>query len=472
MAHSNESHDQEAARVADAGLDRVAGNLLQTTLKSRIANVIAGIAYLIMFSWVYENYISIKWAYLGFSYFAPSLVDQVKSIALVGLVSMFLPARIERPSGVIIWFLYSFVFVSTVAVTYRITADPSRYDAALLAMTIVMMISGAVSDRPLPALPSLPDPPGSVVLTFTGIWAGLGLLLFVRYLPILSFAGIEDVYDQRFLAREASAGALFEYARVYFSSVFCPGMMAYGLLSRKPLFIGLGVGGFILGYAIGAEKALLIVPVLMFIIFASMKFRLSLTPMYTAALAALCGLCAMLTNYTPLARYFADLVLMRAIGIPGQLFSQYHDYFAVAGHTRWSHGRGLGLLIEPPPALANDPHWPQLGFIVGGAAFGFSSGENSNANLFVGDGVAAAGWLGVLVIGLVLIAWLRILDRATVRWSPTFVVLLCVPIATALTNGHLTTVLLSFGGLFWTCVFLFYRGDTTAGYEGRWLGRR
>jgi hypothetical protein len=86
---------------------------------------------------------------------------------------------------------------------------------------------------------------------------------------------------------------------------------------------------------------------------------------------------------------------------------------------------------------------------------------NANANLFAADGVAAAGALGVAVIGIALAVWLWVLDRASAGWSQKFGVLITLPMAVSLTNGSLFTTLLSFGGLFWTLTFYFYKPPLT-----------
>lgn len=420
----------------------------------RLANVLVGIAYALLFLWLYESYISVQWAYLLLVYFPLSHGTVVKMILLVGAVSASLPLRLERPSSLFLWFLYAFVLVPSVVVTYCVTSEPHRYDPPLFAMAAVFVTAGWVCSRALPSSVPLPEPPKAVVVAFFAAWVAISTALFFRYLPILSLAGIEDVYDQRELARGTNTGIFLDYARTYYAAVFTPGLIAYGLMAKRPLFVGFGLLGCVLGYAIAAEKSALLMPVLIFSIWGARRFKIAYTPVLTGGMVVLTAFCATLTNHTALARYFADLILMRAIAVPGQTLGQYHDYFSVAGYTWWSHVRGISAVVPAPHGLGNDPQWPELGLMVGGAYFGFSRGQNSNANLFVGDGVAAAGWLGVLVIGAVFIVWIRLLDRATVRWSPTFVLLIMTPVVMALTNGHLTTVLLSFGGLFWTLVFL------------------
>jgi hypothetical protein len=144
-----------------------------------------------------------------------------------------------------------------------------------------------------------------------------------------------------------------------------------------------------------------------------------------------------------------DLVIVRSIAIPGQVFQLYSDFFGKMGHTWWSNVKGVNIIVPPPRAFASDSGWPNLGILIGREYFGINSRMNANAHLFAGEGEAAAGAFGVLVIGALLAIWLRALDRAAVGWNRLFVLLISAPMALCLTNAHLSTLLLSFGGLFW-----------------------
>jgi hypothetical protein len=100
--------------------------------------------------------------------------------------------------------------------------------------------------------------------------------------------------------------------------------------------------------------------------------------------------------------------------------------------------------------------------IVGDEYYGdVVSDVNANANAFAGEGVAAGGFIGLLVIGLLMMAWLRAVDVVASRWSLPLVTLVMLPVALCLTNVHLSTVILSFGGGFWILVLLWARPQAT-----------
>ncbi|MCM3576530.1 hypothetical protein M3172_25700, partial [Mesobacillus subterraneus] len=115
------------------------------------------------------------------------------------------------------------------------------------------------------------------------------------------------------------------------------------------------------------------------------------------------------------------------------------------------------LIIPAPPGFANNPSWPVLGQIVGDAYFGPLIRLNANANLFAGEGVAAGGVPGLLIIGLVWIVWLRVFDICSLGWNRIFVLLVTAPLSLLLTNTHLSTLLISFGGLFWMLLLYYHK---------------
>lgn len=418
------------------------------------ANVIAGLLYIGLFSHIYRSYISPVWGYTGLYYSDLAPWEWAFDLALTAVVSFMLPRRMVKPSAIIIWLLYAFVFVPTVAITFMIGANPSRfYVSSLVALAAAIVICSLLTRGQEP-VPTRREP----VATFSGFmiagFAIMAVVLFMTFRDILSFASIDDIYVQRFAAAEMGGGVV-GYVRTYFSYVFSPALMALGLMSRRHVLVAAGIVGYVLSYAIDAAKIALVIPVAILIFVALTSFRIRSTSLYTTGIALFAGVASLFTDYSAVVRYFVDVLLLRTITIPGQTFSQYYDLFEARGYTYWSNTKFVDLLVPPPVAFRSDPFWPVLGQIVGAEYYGADSRMNANANLFAGEGVAAAGPIGIVVIALVLAGWLRLLDRYSQGWSRPFVVAVTIPMGMALTNIHLTTLLLSFGGLFWLVAFRF-----------------
>lgn len=446
----------------------VAPKLRASIFDNRPIHAALGLAYLLAYWNVYITYVSVRWSYAGFAYRPLSLWEL--SFAAVGVtaVAFFLPTRLRSPSALFVWLLFSFVYVPTMAQTFMLGERVSgAYVLALVALTAVMILACLACGRRSPSLGRLRVSSGTEVIPraelaygFLLVAAVMSVLLLFYYRSILAFADItnsDDIYSARFAAADMT-GVLIGYIRLYYGYVFGPAVLAFGLISQRyRWFIAPGLACFVVSYMIDGSKISLVTPLAIFAIYAVVRVARASLLVMTGAMGAVTLVCSLLTGYSSLLRLFADLILIRSIAIPGQQFVLYYDLFASRGYTWWSNVRGISLFVPPPAGFAADPRWPVLGQIVGEEYSGVASQNNSNASLFAGEGVAAAGPLGVLVIGVLLVVYLRILDRSSADWHRIFVLMVMVPVALALTNIHLSTMLLSSGGAFWVALFIFLR---------------
>ncbi len=444
---------QASGAIVDDGRNRPrSATRFQAT---RWANVAAGLLYLILFSRIYASYISPVWSYTGLYYSQLSTWERIFQMVSIGAVSFFLPRQLNKPSALIIWLLYAFVFVPTIAITFMIGGNPSRfYVTGLAALSVAMIICCVATQGNEPDGAEL-GPSKHFVNLLLVSFALTAVVLYYTFREILSFASIDDIYVQRFAAAEAGGG-IADYLRTYFTYVFSPSMMAIALVSKRRWLIGAGIAGYILSYAIDAAKIALVIPAAILAFHVGLKVaRIVSTSLYTGGLAVMAGVASLFVDYSTSVRFFVDVLLLRTITIPGQTFSQYYDLFEAKGYTYWSNTKIINLLVPPPAAFQSDPFWPVLGSIVGAEYYGNDSRMNANANLFVGEGIAAAGPIGVIVIACLLALWLRQLDKYSSGWNRSFVVAAIIPVGMALTNIHLSTLLLSFGGFFWLAAFRF-----------------
>ena len=421
----------------------------------RLLNAFAGTALAFSFLYIYESYISVRWAYMGFPYREPRFWEMAYIAVAVSLVSFCLPRKVDRPYTLTLWFLYAIVFVPTLSISFFISPDSQSLIAPLSTLTVVFIALSMSSGKELAAIdaPSSPYGRGLPSATFKyamlGIWAVMAAVLLYYYRDIISFAGIDDIYYQRAVWKD-SGGGLISYVETYFAAVVCPALIAIGLFKGNKLYIIPSLMGFMITYATSAQKSALVMPAIILLVFLSHRYRLASSLSYTSALAGLVVLCAAFLWMFGSGNYAIDLIVVRTLAAPAQTFSQYHTLFSEAGYTWWSNVRGIGLIVPAPDAFAADPNWPRLGYIVGDYLHGgYTSEMNANANLFSGEGVAAAGSFGVVVIAIALALWLRTMDIIARGWNSRYVILIMTPIAFTLTNGHLSTILLSFGGALW-----------------------
>lgn len=428
-------------------------------VSKRALNLFSGLLYAYIFRYVYSSYISVEWGYTGLIYDELERFQLFFIYGAIACVSWFVPIRIDRPSSVIIWFLYVIVYVPTMAITMMIgyqSADNYVIDLTALSVGMILIcriVSSQVGTESLS--PITPGTALSQMLLATFVMSSL--LIFFYYREILNFSGIEYVYVQRFVAADMTGGVM-GYIRSYYGSFLLPLMIAAGICSKQRRgFVVLGTMGFFLSYMVDASKISLVIPAIMIIFGIAFSYRVWRFYHLTNGMIIVCVISAALTEYTRLVRFIADLVLLRTISIPAQTFAQYSDVFGARGYTWWSNITGLNMFLSAPDAFKNDPLWPVLGEIVGAEYYGYLNRVNLNANPFVGEGVAAGGWIGIIAISFALSIFLYVIDKFSSFWDRRFALVLMAPIGLTLTNVHLSTYLVSFGGLAWLLLFRFYR---------------
>lgn len=422
-------------------------------------NLVTNWIYIAAFFSIYKNYLSIEWSYVHFHYRIMSFSEWSFILVSVSIASIFLPRRISSPSSMILWFLHSFILVPANIITFMIGGnDPLFYVPSLISMTLIMSLAGYLSNKRSMAAHTIDkNPDNNFIIGFLILFILSSYMLYYYFEDIIAFSSIEDVYYQRFAAAELGGGVI-GYIRTHYAFVFAPVLIAIGLCNKGYRYlIVLGIMGCILVYMIDASKISLILPLVMIIFYFLMKFGLDSTYILTSGLTALTIIGSFLTTQFSLIKLMVDLLVLRSIAIPAQTFVLYADLFNSRDYTWWSNVRGINLFVSPPDAFTAHPSWPVLGQIVGAEYYGYGSRVNSNANFFVGEGVAAGGFIGVLVVGIIFLMFLDALDRSTKGWNRTFIVVATIPMGFSLTNTHLSTLLLSFGGLFWLLLFRYYK---------------
>lgn len=427
---------------------------------SRILSMVATVVYVAIFSYVYEVYITVNHGISAGMYFRDFNAYEYTFVYVVcGLIGYCMPTSIDRASSLFIWFLSVFYVLPAIVLTFHIgSRDLEFYYVAniclVLAMCWMAFITQYHGGISVPG-GEIFGPKFAVYLLIC--WLIFTAILFFVFGSIMSFSGVDDIYQQRALSKQVDSGFIVDYIRTYYSYVINPMLIGLGLSQRRWSFVFVGVFGSLVTYLIDAQKIALLLVFAMFGLFYALKRGFVGTWIFTLVIALACLGVFLVARLSPLAAYIADVLLLRAIAIPGATFVQYYDVFSFNGYTYWSSVRGLNFIVSPPAIYAQDPDWPELGVIIGRAYFPWVEGLNNSASGFSGEGVAAAGAFGVLVIGFLIGVYLRLVDEASRRWHKPFVLVALVPMAMAMANAHLSTVLVSFGGGLWLVLFYIYR---------------
>jgi hypothetical protein len=394
--------------------------------------------YAVALHWVYANLVTETFSYLGYRYSKPAPEIMVFLwFAVVALV-IALPRRLTRPSSVVLWIL----FVVTVAPGMLMAPYTSFLDdgqAVILALVLGATFFGVT----LGVKRRTPIKPFKLHVSATTFWIIIAIFSAVTYGILLvtqglslEFVGILDVYDVRV---EYSAGlegvGILSYLVSTQANVVNPIIIARGIYSKRWHFIVLGIlGQALLFSGTGFKTILFSVPALLIVAYV---FRRNLRPNSIIFLwgATLMMVGAAVLDFIQDSIIWTSLFSRRFLLTPGMLLSAYVAFYGVNPQAHLGHS-----VLSPWIDYKYDLTPPRLI----GSWLANSPNTAMNANLFA-DGFANFGWMGLVGAGVVLLVFLRILDRAA-HGVPTAVSALVMIMPTiALSNASVLTSMFSHG---------------------------
>ncbi|MDZ4234681.1 MAG: hypothetical protein U1C73_13215, partial [Dietzia sp.] len=366
---------------------------------------VAVVAYSVLLHVTYSQLVSPSFGYLGYRYSQPNLSAAVLTVVLTYICSLALPLKLVRPSATVLWILF------VVAVAPIVLMSPYT---GLLDETTALTLSGTVTfSFVLTCVITRAHRPGRgwrMTISSTDLWLVLGIISAITYVTAastvglsLEFVGLLDVYDVREqYVSELQGAGLLSYLLITQSNVINPFIMARGIYSGRWSLVMMGVVGQMVLYSATGFKTILFSVAAIFVI--ALIHRSNLRPSGAlmlwgaTSLVAVASLVDSLSSSNLLTSLFARRFLMT----PGMLTTAYVAFFDQNPKALLDHS-----ILEPWVQYPYDTSPPRLiaTFLINSPA------TSMNANLFA-DGFANFGWLGIVGAGLVLAAYLCILDWA------------------------------------------------------------
>ncbi len=437
--------------------------------QDKILTIFASLLYLMVIINGYNNYILDNWGYFGFRSNNLGVVDYAYVVTNVLVISFFLPRDVNRASSIIVILL----FVSVIApaqflVSIHKPENSSEYRLLGVFLSLGFLIPCILTslqsrgktalDYSLFCKNKMMLPGGGFVDMVNILNAVACAIMVYKFHSIMRFVAVSDVYDQRRASGlgDATISSIFiNYTSSLLTGFFAPAAIANGLSKKSKVSLAIGITSCVVSYMINAAKMVLIMPILM-TVFYWLISKYGSKKIKSWCLLLLLSLVFMIAIRFGDKSATLDAIrvhgILRGVVITGFTIPLYHELFSESGYLYWSNLKVFNLFIDPPIEFASDPLWPNLGNIVSARILGVAD-NNYNANLFAGDGVAAAGNVGLAIVGLALSVTLSGFDRLTRVWSHEFKLLIGFNFGYILVNGHLSTTMLSYGGSIWFCLF-------------------
>lgn len=371
---------------------------------ARAFTVIGAIVYVAALQWAYLDWVVPVYAYSGLITVGVEWPVLLVVSAVATLPAVWLPTSLQRPSDVVLWFLFLFGYVPALAVPIHLLG-PELVPVLPFIVVVAVAFSTLGLIRRIPPLRSS--------------WRGLSVAAYSRLLVVLGlgsagyliaffgvptgFPDFATVYDTRAAyatVADATVGA--GYLVPWAGNVVFPFLIALGVARMRGRLVALGAGGAFLVYATTGFKTVLfsiaLVP-LLYVLARVARGRFGILLVWAGA--ALVGLSVAATwisgSIWPLA-----LFVTRLLAVPGQMTAYYYDFFA--SNPTYELSRSFLRAFNPSPYDVDPP------FLIG-AVYLDSPTTDANANLWA-DAIANYGLLGVVPFTIVLGVVLWVLDSA------------------------------------------------------------
>lgn len=398
---------------------------------------LAILIYAVVLHWVYSELVTGLFYYLGYRYAEPTWQIMVIAYAIAVVTALTLPRKIGKPSAAVLWILYT-VTVAPGILMAPYTGYLDDGEAITLSLVIGAVFSGvALKSRGTPKPLRMHVSPASFWLVL-GVFSvtTYGLLAFTQGLS-LRYISFDDVYDVRSEYDDQLAGiGILSYLVFTQANVVNPVIIARGILAKRflPVFLGI-LGQLVIYSGTGFKSILFSIPAVLII--AAMFYRKSAP---AGVMLVWGGTALMLLAASADAiqgsHIFTSLFSRRFLITPGVFSSVYVGFFSDHPQTHLGHSV-LRWWVEYPYGDMTPP------YVIGQWMANLPT-MAANANLFA-DGYGNFGWAGVIGAGVVLLVYLKILDRVSVGLPVGVVAMVMTMPAVALSSTSVLTSMLSHG---------------------------
>jgi hypothetical protein len=409
---------------------------VEVSVRSRLILLAGAAAYVAVLTHVYIERVAPTWAYEGLRYNPPADGLQSLTWLLALLPCVWMPNALHRPSEVVYWFLFVFVYVPTCVLTiFTLTIDSTSLVVFLGCLLACFFGVGLIYRLPL-----VPVPPNRVPPFI--FWLGLGLFSVFSYGLIASTSGLrfelvplDEVYELRanYADSVGDAGPLLGYAVSWQTSFVNPLLLAYGLSRRRPAIFAVGLAAQVLLYSMtGFKLALFSGGMLLIIMLGLRAHSLRFGAFVLASIVLLIPLAVQVDEWTD-SNLWTAILVNRTVALPGVITGYYFEFFSQSPQALL----GESILRD----FVRYPYDMAPAGVIGSV---YLQGAWANANIWA-DAYANLGYFGLFAFTLLLASVLHVFDSVSVGHGVVLPALLATSIGSLFTNGALLTTLLTNG---------------------------
>lgn len=357
----------------------------------------------------------------------------VESYILTGILSLFLPHEIKKPSDFCILLLFLLPVLPTLSL-YGLT-DAARAYTYMLALAFLTVMEGRRL-IPLLKLARLKDGRKLAVISAAGIILVTVLWLIAR--GGLNYFNLDlvKVYDYRRTVDAVVNIGIWGYINTWTFKVFNPLLISWSLFRKNyPVFV-FSLLLQILLFGISSHKSVLFYPVLILALyfFIERRYSLHLIVMGIVGIIGISDMPLFISGQI----FPVSLFIRRLMYVPALLNYAYYELFSQNGLVYWTTVKPFSFFFEypfdyPPPQLVSLYLW-------------------GHTNTWANNGFLATsymhfGFVGMVIFSLIIGMLLRLIDILVRNRLPLWfgLSLVVVPLFSLFTSADLTTALLNHG---------------------------
>lgn len=408
---------------------------------STVALLLMVIFFRFSLDFAYAFYVSPLYDYAGFG-FQLNPIKLLESYALTVFLTVLLPGRLERPSDFLLVFFVVTTFIPVLSL-YALR-DESRLFLYALLLGAMAVFLGRLFPRV--RLPSLRG--GQVAALVVGVVAVALISAWLVFSGAVSYFNLsfDRVYELRPQVQKVIEEGPFAYLNTWVFKFFNLLLISWAIWRRRYVLLLPLLGLQVFFFGVSAHKAVLLFPVLILFLYTASRLG---NPIILLVVSLGIGIWGAIGFYEASGeiRPFS-LLVRRTFFVPANLDFGYLSCFSRTGFVYFSTSLFSGLL-EYPFDLSTAR-------VASRCVYGHT--ETWANNGLLASGFMHAGYLGIVLYGLIAGFFLRVVDSVVGERLPVWltVAVIIVPFNALFRSSDLTTAFGTHGlavGLFFLWLF-------------------
>lgn len=373
-----------------------------------------------------------------------NILKFIVSNVYLGIIFLIMPKKSEKPSHIFLQ-LHLLIMIIPILSLYGMQNKPSSYTGMIVFMFILQTFIIRNSKRI--RLLKIKHSKQILLVIITGISFFVYFsMLRANGLPSLSTLNFWNVYDVRWNVKYPF---LMNYLVHWQAKVINPFLITLSYLNKKPKLLTLSILLQVLLYLITAHKSFILIPVAIFTVIKVLdKYDFFRVSAYLSGL----GIAGSLVFYKVTDFIMVPFIIIyRLLFLPAQIKYYYFHFFSSNDFIYFSEGV-IGKIFG-----LNFPYELPTNNMIASIYFGM---PQSAANTgYLADAYANGGFLGMLIMTLLLTFVFIVIDSLSVHVRKNVVVGLSIFSVLGLNDLGLLTTLLT-GGMLFLLLLLYLENES------------